>query len=110
MIKHSSVMTKDKLIEQFNEVATDAEHLMKSVAAAGGEQAGVLRESAEKSLASVKARLRALQDSATDSLESAAHTTDEYVHEHAWKAIGVAAGITLVASVVVGLLLNRRQV
>ena len=108
MIKHSSVMTKDKLIEQFNAVATDTEQLIKSVGAAGGEQAGALRESAEQSIASVRARLRALQDSATDSLESAAHTTDEYVHEHAWKAIGVAAGITLIASVAIGLLLRRR--
>ena len=108
MIKHSSVMTQDKLIEQFNAVATDTEHLMKSVAAAGGEQAGALRDSAERSLASVRARLRALQDSATHSLETAAHTTDEYVHEHAWKAIGVAAGITLIASVAIGLLLKRR--
>lgn len=108
MNRHASVMTKDQLIEQFNAVAIDTEKLLKSVATAGGEQAVALRDSAEQSLASVKDRLRELQNTATERLESAAAATDEYVHENAWKAIGVAAGLTVVASVVVGLLLNRR--
>lgn len=108
MNRQTSVMTKDQLIEQFNAVATDTEKLLKSVATAGGEQAGALRDSAEQSLANVKDRLRELQNTATERFESAAEATDEYVHEHAWKAIGVAAVLTVVASVLVGLLLNRR--
>jgi ElaB/YqjD/DUF883 family membrane-anchored ribosome-binding protein len=35
---------------------------------------------------------------------AAARTTDEYVHVHPWKAVGVAAGVGLV----VGLLIGRR--
>lgn len=108
MNPQTSVMTKDQLIEQFHAVATDTEKLLKSVATAGGEQAGALRDSAEQSLASVRDRLRELQNTATDRLGSAADATDDYVHEHAWKAIGIAAGLTVAASVVVGLLLNRR--
>jgi ElaB/YqjD/DUF883 family membrane-anchored ribosome-binding protein len=108
MERNASVVTKDQLIEQFHAVATETEQLLKSVATAGGEQAGAMRASAEKRLASVKDRLRDLQNSSTDRLEAAAGTTDEYVHQHPWQAIGVAAGLAVVASVAVGLLLNRR--
>ena len=72
MNRHASVMTKDQLIEQFNAVAIDTEKLLKSVATAGGEQAVALRDSAEQSLASVKDRLRELQNTATERLETAA--------------------------------------
>ena len=57
MNRQASVVTKDQLIDQFHAVATETEQLLKSVATAGGEQAGALRESAERSLASVKDRL-----------------------------------------------------
>ena len=69
MNRHASVMTKDQLIEQFNAVASDTEKLLKSVATAGGEQAGALRDSAEQSLAKVKERLRELQNTATHRFE-----------------------------------------
>jgi ElaB/YqjD/DUF883 family membrane-anchored ribosome-binding protein len=36
--------------------------------------------------------------------KEAAHTTDEFVHEHPWKAVGIAAGVGLI----VGLLIGRR--
>jgi ElaB/YqjD/DUF883 family membrane-anchored ribosome-binding protein len=108
MTRHASVVTKDQLIEQFNEVVTEAEQLIKSVATAGGEQAGAVRAGAEQGLAKARDRLRDLQHAATDRVEAAAKTTDAYVHEHPWQSIGVAAGVAVVASVVIGLLLNRR--
>lgn len=108
MKQHAEVMTKDQIIDQFQAVATDTEQLIKSVATAGGEQAGALRDSAEQGLANVKDRLRTLRDAATDKIEAASGMTDEYVHEHPWKAIGMAAGLTVAAGVVIGLLLNRR--
>jgi ElaB/YqjD/DUF883 family membrane-anchored ribosome-binding protein len=108
MNRQASVVTKDQLIDQFHAVATETEQLLKSVATAGGEQAGALRASAEQSLANVRNRLRDLQDEATDKLGAVSKTTDEYVHDHPWQAIGVAAGLTVIASVAIGLLLNRR--
>ena len=36
--------------------------------------------------------------------KEAAQTTDEFVHEHPWKAVGIAAGVGLI----VGLLIGRR--
>ena len=109
MNRQANAVTKDQLIDQFHAVATETEQLLKSVATAGGEQAGALRASAEQSLANVRDRLRSLQDEATDKLDAVSKTTDEYVHEHPWQAMGVAAGVTAIAAgVVIGLLLNRR--
>ena len=36
--------------------------------------------------------------------KAAARATDDYVHDHPWKAVGVAAGVGLL----IGLLLNRK--
>ena len=108
MKQHTEVMTKDRLAEQFQTVATDTEQLINSVATAGGEQAGALRDRAEQGLADMRNRLRDLRNAATDKIEAASDMTDEYVRENPWKAIGMAAGLTVAAGVVVGLLLNRR--
>lgn len=104
---HSSVVTKDQLIAQFNAVVAETEQLLKTAATAGGEQVGAVRASAEHSLKNARDRLRDLQHAATDKVEAASGRADAYVHEHPWQAIGVAAGFTVVAGVVVGLLLNR---
>jgi ElaB/YqjD/DUF883 family membrane-anchored ribosome-binding protein len=45
-----------------------------------------------------------LQAVAVEKGKVAAQTTDEFVHEQPWKAVGIAAGIGLV----VGLLIGRR--
>ena len=108
MNRHSSVVRKGQLIEQFNALVSETEQLLKSVATAGGEKAAAMRASAEQSLANAKDRLRDLQHAATDKVEAASKSTDEYVHEHPWQAIGVAAGLAVITSVVVSLLLNRR--
>lgn len=108
MTRDARVVTKGQLIEQFNAVVTETEHLLRSVATAGGEQAGVLRAGAEQSLANAKERLRELQHAAKDQVEAASKTTDEYVHTHPWQAIGMAAALAAITSVVVSLLLNRR--
>jgi ElaB/YqjD/DUF883 family membrane-anchored ribosome-binding protein len=51
-----------------------------------------------------KYTLRELQDAALDKTKEAARATDEYVHDHPWTMVGVAAGVGLV----IGLLLRRR--
>ena len=107
MSRHASVVTKGQLNEQFHAVVTETEQLLKSVVTAGGETAGAMRASAEQSLAKAKDRLRELEQAAVDQVEAASKSTDLYVHKNPWQAIGVAAGLTVVASVLVGLLLKR---
>jgi ElaB/YqjD/DUF883 family membrane-anchored ribosome-binding protein len=108
MTRRANEVTKDELIKEFNTVVTETEQLLKSVANAAGEKAGALRDSVEQNLAIAKDRLRNLQHAATEKTQAAAQATDEYVHEHPWQAIGIAAGASVVFGLVIGLLLNRR--
>jgi ElaB/YqjD/DUF883 family membrane-anchored ribosome-binding protein len=101
-------VSKEQLIEEFNSVVADTEQLLRSVATAGGEKAGALRESAEQKLAVTKGRLRSLQQAATAKASAAAASADEYTHSHPWQVIGVAAAIAAAAGVALGMLLNRR--
>ena len=51
-----------------------------------------------------KYTLQELQSAVMDKTKEAARATDEYVHDHPWTTVGVAAGVGLV----IGLLLRRR--
>jgi ElaB/YqjD/DUF883 family membrane-anchored ribosome-binding protein len=108
MTPHTNEVTKDQLVKEFNTVVAETEQLLKSVANAGGDKASALRANVEQSLASAKDSLRNLQQAATEKTRAAAQATDNYVHESPWQAIGIAAAISAIIGVVVGLLLNRR--
>lgn len=105
-------VTKDQLVGELNGVVADTEQLLKSVATAGGEKAGAagayLSASLEQGLARTKQRLRGFQLSAAEKTQAVAKTTDNYVHERPWQAIGIAAGISAVAGLVTALWLHRR--
>lgn len=108
MIQGAKAVTKDQLVEEFNTVVAETEQLLRSVASAGGDKAGDLRASVEQGIASGKERLRDLQNAVKTKSQAAAHVTDEYVHQRPWQAIGIAAGVTVVLGVALGLMLNRR--
>jgi len=106
--RRAKEVTKDQLIEEFNGVVAESAQLLKSVANAGGEKASAVRASVEENLAIATDRLRNLQQALAEKTRAAAQATDEYVHEHPWQAIGIAAGLNVVIGVVIGLMLNRR--
>ena len=101
-------VTKDQLIQEFNAVITDTEHLLKSVGTAGGEKAGHLREGVEQKLAVAKDRLRFLQQAAVEKAGAAAEATDDYARTHPWQSMGAVAGLAAIAGVAVGIFLSRR--
>lgn len=100
--------TKDKVLNDFNEVVADTEKLLKSVQSAGGEKAHALRETLEQKVKAARERLEQLEAAVAGRARATAKATDEYVHGHPWQSIGIAAAIAGVIGVVVGLLLNRR--
>ena len=53
-------------------------------------------------------RLRSLEDALMEKTKATARATDEYVHENPWQTVGIAAGLSVVLGVVIGLLLDRR--
>ncbi len=94
----------DKLITDMKVVLTDVEDLLKSAAAATGDNAVALREKAAVKLQLATEKLTGLQEVALLKGKEAARVTDDYVHANPWKAVGVAAA----AGFLIGLLVNRK--
>ena len=106
---HSNTETmKHKLIADFNAVLAEADQLLQLVTDEGGEQANALRGKVERNLNAAKKRLRSLEDAVIDTTKATARATDGYVHENPWQTAGIAAGLSVVCGVVIGLLLYRR--
>ena len=96
--------TREKLVDDFAEMLTEAEDLMKRAASETGERAKDLRSQVEAKILAAKSRLQEMQGDALDSAKAAARVTDDYVHDNPWQAIGAAAAL----GSLVGLLMNRR--
>jgi ElaB/YqjD/DUF883 family membrane-anchored ribosome-binding protein len=96
--------TRDELAADLKSVIDDAEALLAATADQTGERILAARSRAESSLKAARARLSALGDPIVDSAKAAAKTTDEFVHEHPWGAVGLAA----VAGLIAGVLIARR--
>ena len=96
--------SKDQLVRDFKILVADAESLLKATAGQSGEAVAAMRAKVGESLAVAKVKLTEVEELALEKAKAAAAATDEYVHEHPWHAVGVAAGVGLV----IGLLIGRR--
>ena len=105
MAKSNARESKEKLIEDFHSVISDPEELMRSVSSESGGKAQVLRDKIEQNLKHAKEYLQDFEESVVDKSRVAARMTDEYVHENAWRTVGLAIGL----GVVIGLLLRNRD-
>jgi ElaB/YqjD/DUF883 family membrane-anchored ribosome-binding protein len=97
-------VARDQLIADMKTVLADAEDLLQATAETAGERVGAARARAAKTLKEAKAKLADLDDVVVNRAKDAARSTDEYVREHPWGAVGIAAA----AGLVVGLLISRR--
>ncbi|WP_244847182.1 YqjD family protein [Caballeronia sp. SL2Y3] len=95
---------KERFMSDIKTVLADAEDLLKQAAAATGERASELRESAMSRLKQAKEKAADAQVVVVERGRKAARATDDYVHEHPWASIGIAAGVGMV----IGLLINRK--
>jgi ElaB/YqjD/DUF883 family membrane-anchored ribosome-binding protein len=95
---------KDKLMADLKVVIADAEELLRLTAGEVSAGTGDVRMRLQERLATAKDGLLKLQESATEKAKAAGRAADDYVHDHPWKSVGIAAGIGLV----VGLLIGRR--
>ncbi|TXF12399.1 DUF883 family protein [Pelomicrobium methylotrophicum] len=100
----SMTSQRDKLMADLKVVLTDAEELLKATASQAGERVSAARERVQASLERAKVKLAELEGIAAERSRIAAKATDEFVHQHPWKAVGIAAGVGLI----VGLLIGRR--
>jgi len=100
---------KDKLVDEFNQVVSTAEELLKSAAATGGEKAQAVRDEVARNLEAWRERIAQLEQQAVKRARAAADDTDRYVHDHPWQAVGVAAAVGALAGVALGLILGRSR-
>ena len=94
---------KAKLMHDLRVVIDDAQELLRMTADQVGEGAVGVRARVEARLAEATRELRHLQEVAVHGVKAAGEATDEYVREHPWQSIGIAAGVGVLA----GLLLRK---
>ncbi|HJV86443.1 MAG TPA: DUF883 family protein [Noviherbaspirillum sp.] len=82
----------------------DAQELFREASHTTGEKAEELRARGLVMLDTAMEKAQEVQAAAIEKGKAAAHTTDEFVHDHPWKAVGIAAGVGLI----VGMLISRR--
>ena len=100
----SNDVTKEKLVADLKVVVADAEELLRATAAQAGEKVAAARERIQASLATAKVKLTEAERALLEKTKEAAKATDEFVHEHPWQAVGIAAG----AGLLLGILISRR--
>jgi ElaB/YqjD/DUF883 family membrane-anchored ribosome-binding protein len=95
-------VSKDKLVTDMKIVIADAEEILRATANQAGERVGELRERIQERLRDAKIRLQDAEAALLDRTKAAARATDDFVHEHPWQAVGVAAAIGLALGVLIG--------
>ena len=99
---HETQVAKDKLVEDFKTVVSDAEELLKATASQTGERAQAARARIEESLNEARERLTHLQEDLVDRSKAAARATNQMVHENPWQSVAVAAGIGFLLGLITG--------
>lgn len=97
-------VSKQKLVTDLKVLIGDTEELLKATAGQAGEKVAVARERIQASLSVYKEKLLDAEQALLEKTKEAARATDEYVHEHPWQAVSVAAGVGFL----LGLLVSRR--
>lgn len=100
----TSVVNREKLVADFKVVVADAEEILRVTASQTGEKVAELRARIQERLSQAKARLSEIEQAVIVKGKAAAAATDNFVHEHPWKAVGIAA----LAGLAVGILISRR--
>ncbi len=97
---------RDRVSDSFQELLAGTEDLLRSTASYTGSEIEAARARLKRQLAEARDSAGDWEDQALDRARRAKAYADEYVHENAWKSVGVA---TLVG-VLLGccLLANRR--
>lgn len=93
---------RDKLMADLKLVVADAEALLQATTGQAGVEVAELRERVKDTLKAARHSLADAQEAVVERAKATAKATDEYVHDHPWKAVGIAAGIGLLVGVIIG--------
>ncbi|MBB4867994.1 ElaB/YqjD/DUF883 family membrane-anchored ribosome-binding protein [Pseudomonas nitritireducens] len=95
---------KDELLAEFQALVSDTEKLLQSSADLAGAEADQMRAQIHESLKRARDAIYSTKDSLRDQGKAAVDATEDYVGDHPWQAVGVAAGVGFL----LGLLVSRR--
>ncbi|MFM2065638.1 MAG: hypothetical protein RLZZ584_547 [Pseudomonadota bacterium] len=97
---------KDKLLAELRMVVADAEQMLQAtVEQQGAPGAAEARGRLQERLQQARERIGQWQETAVERAKEAGKATDAYVHEHPWKAIGIAGAV----GVLLGALISSRR-
>ncbi|GAB2951734.1 MULTISPECIES: ElaB/YgaM/YqjD family protein [Aquaspirillum] len=95
---------KQNLLAEVKDVIQQTETILQATAGEGNEQAKALKQKLAANLSVAKDRLIAAEEVALARAKATARATDQYVHEHPWKALGIGAAVGFL----LGMLVSRR--
>jgi ElaB/YqjD/DUF883 family membrane-anchored ribosome-binding protein len=93
---------KEQLVKDLRAVVNDAQQLIESGVDSCNAQASEARQRLEAALDEVRQQLGQVQPVAKRTIERVQSASDQYVHEHPWKAMGVAVGLGMLFGLLVG--------
>ena len=96
--------TREQLMSDLKTVIQDAEAWLRNGGQLTGDELKAAKAKFEQTLSAAKESLGEYQHTVVEKTKEAARATDEYVHDHPWRAVGIAAGIGFV----IGMLIGRR--
>lgn len=102
--KRNLRIAQQALIDEFHALIDDTERLLKHTAEVTGSQADEVRARINDNLTRAREVLKDGQGRLYERGQAVLETTEEYVHAHPWRSVGIAAG----AGLLLGLLLGRR--
>lgn len=95
---------REQLVADLKVLMADIEELVKATASQSGDKIAEVRGRIQNAAAELRPRLAQAEALLKEKAKIAAATTDDYVHDHPWTAMGVSAGVGLI----IGLLIGRR--
>lgn len=95
-----SEVSAEKLAADLRLFISDTEALLRAMAGQAGESVAAARAKVKDSLEAARDRLGPLGEEAAEQVRA----TDDYVREHPWQAVGIAA----LVGIALGLLISRK--
>jgi len=96
--------TSEQFIDDLQTVIKDAEVLLENASSPLGEEFKSAKARFEGALQNAKDEARRLERLVVNKTKDAINTTDNYVKDHPWQAVGLGAAVGLV----IGLLISRK--
>lgn len=78
---------------EFQTLISDAENLLKQTTGSAGGQTEELRNRINANIERAKDLLKDSENSLRDQGQAARQATEDYLHEHPWQSLGIAAGV-----------------